>query len=178
MQEELMCFPKDFPFNATFDDLTAAAKEFGERMKDMGPEMKRFWSDRRDRPPREEPFEPFGFHDYYAYPPANIFVDSSGAKVLEFALAGIDDGAVSVTFQGDNLILDAKSPDDSGYEDSRFTRRSFRPREIRRQKYYVPADDYDQEAAKAVFKNGILKVTVPPKSTAGGIKVDIVKEGN
>jgi len=173
-----MCFPKDFPFNATFDDLAAAAREFGERMKDMGPEMRRFWSDRDERPAREEPFEPFGFHDYYAYPPANVFVDASGAKVLEFALAGIDERDASVTFQGDYLVLDAKAPVDDRYEDSRFTRRSFRPREVRRQKYYVPAEDYDQEMAKAVFKNGILKVTVPPKATSGGIKIDIVKEGN
>jgi HSP20 family molecular chaperone IbpA len=173
-----MCFPKDFPFNATFDDLAAAAKEFGERMKDMGPEMRHFWSDRRDRPGKEEPFEAFGFHDYYAYPPANVFVDASGAKVLEFALSGINEADASVTFQGDYLVLDAKAPVDAAYEDSRFTRRSFRPREIRRQKYYVPAEDYDHESAKAVFKNGILKVTVPPKTTAGGIKIDIVKEGN
>jgi HSP20 family protein len=173
-----MCFPKDFPFNATFDDLAAAAKEFGERMKDMGPEMRRFWSDRRDRPAREEPFEAFGFHDYYAYPPVNVYVDGSGNKILEFALAGIDEGSASVTFQGDYLVLDAKAPAGSDDADTRFTRRSFRPREIRRQKYYVPAEDFDQEASKAVFRNGVLKVTVPPKATVGGIKIEIVKEGN
>jgi len=173
-----MCFPKDFPFNATFDDLAAAAREFGERMKDMGPEMKRFWTDKGDKARKEAPFEPFGFHDYYAYPPANIYEDSAGSRVLEFCLAGIDEKDASVTFQGDYLILDAKAPDTADYEDSRFARRSFRPREIRRQKYHVPAEDYDHEMAKAVFKSGVLKVTVPPKDISGGIKVEIVKEGN
>lgn len=173
-----MCFPKDFPFNATFDDLAAAAREFGERMKEMGPELHRFWSEKGEGPKKDEYFGAFGFHDYYAYPPVNIFIDASGNKVLEFALAGIEEKDASVSFQGDYLVLDAKAPAESGYEEARFTRRSFRPREIRRQKYYVPAEDYDQERAKAVFKNGILTVKIPPKDFSGGIKIEIIKEGN
>jgi HSP20 family molecular chaperone IbpA len=44
----------------------------------------------------------------------------------------------------------------------------------------VPADKYDQEKVKAVFKNGILKVTVPPKEvteSSEGIKIEIIREG-
>lgn len=173
-----MCFPKDFPFNATFDDLAAAAREFGERVKEMGPDIRKFWTEKADGPRNEGPFEPFGFHDYYAYPPVNIYEDSQGNRVFEFCLAGIDENDASVTFQGDYLILDAKAPDIAGHEDARFSRHSFRPREIRRQKYHVSAEDYDHEAAKAVFKNGVLTVTVPPKEISGGIRIEIVKEGN
>ncbi|MFA5853417.1 MAG: Hsp20 family protein, partial [Spirochaetales bacterium] len=39
---------------------------------------------------------------------------------------------------------------------------------------------FDQEKVKAVFRNGILKVTVPPKETAEaneGIRIEIVREG-
>jgi HSP20 family molecular chaperone IbpA len=99
--------------------------------------------------------------------------------ILEFALAGIDEKAVSVTFQGDNLVLNAKvaAREDESDEGS-FSRRGFRPRDIDRQKYRVPAEDYAQDKAKAVFKNGVLTVTVPPKeSESSGIKIEIVKEG-
>jgi HSP20 family molecular chaperone IbpA len=100
--------------------------------------------------------------------------------VLEFALAGIDESAVSVTFQGDYLILSARiaaraEPGDQGP----FARHGFRPRNIDRQKYRVPAEDYLQDEAKAVFKNGVLTVTVPPKAPESeGIRIEIMKEGN
>jgi HSP20 family molecular chaperone IbpA len=44
----------------------------------------------------------------------------------------------------------------------------------------VPADKFDQEKVKAVFRNGILKVTVPPRDLGDvqdGIKIEIVREG-
>ena len=60
-----------------------------------------------------------------------------------------------------------------------FSRRGFRPRDIDRQKYGVPAEDYAQDKAKAVFRNGVLTVTIPPKEPeGGGVKIEIVKEGN
>jgi HSP20 family molecular chaperone IbpA len=99
--------------------------------------------------------------------------------ILEFALAGIDESAVSVVFQGDYLVLSAKAARraDEG-DDPRFSRQGFKPRDIDRQRYRVSAEDYAQELAKAVFKNGVLTVTVPPKaSESQGIKIEIVKEG-
>jgi len=48
---------------------------------------------------------------------------------------------------------------------------------IDKQKYFVPMDKYAQEKVKAVFRNGILKVTVPPKEEPeqnGGIKIEII----
>ncbi|HOU61903.1 MAG TPA: Hsp20 family protein [Rectinema sp.] len=49
-----------------------------------------------------------------------------------------------------------------------------------KQKYYVPADKFDQAKVKAAFRNGILKITVPPKDVVDipeGIKIEIIKEG-
>ena len=49
-----------------------------------------------------------------------------------------------------------------------------------KQKYFVPADKFDQEKVKAVFRNGILRITVPPKEDTTvneGIKIEIIKEG-
>ncbi|MDP3177638.1 MAG: Hsp20/alpha crystallin family protein, partial [Spirochaetaceae bacterium] len=118
---------------------------------------------------------------WYAYPPTNAYVTSDDSLVMEFALAGIDESSVSISFQGDFLVLDArlvseKKPD----EEPRYSRHGFRPRDLRRQKYLVPAEDYAQEKAKAVLKHGLLTVTVPAKDfpEGSGVKVEIVKEGN
>jgi HSP20 family molecular chaperone IbpA len=53
-------------------------------------------------------------------------------------------------------------------------------KDIEKQKYYVPLDKYAQEKVRAVFKNGILKVAIPPKDEPDqneGIKIEIIKEG-
>ena len=65
-------------------------------------------------------------------------------------------------------------------EGIRYFKRRLKLKDIEKQKYYVPADKFDQEKVKAVFKNGILKVTVPPKETtesSEGIKIEIIREG-
>ena len=102
--------------------------------------------------------------------------------VLEFALAGLDESAVTILFQGDYLVLSAKvapraDEGDEGDEGS-YSMHGFKPRNIEKQKYRVNAEDFAQELSKAVFKNGVLTVTVPPKvSESQGIKIEIVKEG-
>ena len=45
----------------------------------------------------------------------------------------------------------------------------------------MPADKFAQERVRAIFRNGILKVTIPPKDEADateGIKIEILKEGD
>lgn len=172
-----------FDFGGSLDDFVRMARDFGEKMKDMAPDMGPiFESCRGSASGRHEHYHDHA-HDeprMYFYPPANIYTARDGAMVLEFALAGLNESAVSVTFQGDYLILSAKiAPKDEVDDESRYYRRGFRPRDIERQKYRVPAEDYFQDQAKAVFKNGVLTVTVPPKaSESDGIRIEIVKEGN
>jgi HSP20 family molecular chaperone IbpA len=70
---------------------------------------------------------------------------------------------------------------ETGQEGLRYFKRRLKLKDIEKQKYYVPLDKYAQEKVKAVFKNGILRVTVPPKDEpdqSDGIKIEIVKEGN
>jgi HSP20 family molecular chaperone IbpA len=70
---------------------------------------------------------------------------------------------------------------EAGQEGLRYFKRRLKLKDIEKQKYYVPLDKYAQEKVKAVFKNGILRVTVPPKDEpdqSDGIKIEIVKEGN
>jgi len=174
-------FDKNFDFGASLDDIIHVAREFGEKMKEMGPDMAPWFDgycgpfDRGPGPgPRHE--RP----NVYFYPPTNSFAARDGGIVFEFAMAGIDESAVTITFQGDYLVLSAKAAQrETETEANGFYRRGFRPRDIDRQKYRVPAEDYAQDQAKAVFKNGVLTVTIPPKEREGeAIRIEIVKEGN
>jgi HSP20 family molecular chaperone IbpA len=121
--------------------------------------------------------------DYYpnfSYPPMNIFLTPDRTIVFEFALSGFDEKNVSLTFQGDYMVFSAKIEIEQPQEGIRYFKRRLKLKDIDKQKYYVPADKFDQEKVKAVFKNGILKVTVPPKedtSANDGIKIEIVREG-
>jgi len=181
-------YHKDFDFDLDlgpeFENFIEGAKEavreFGERLRDMG----------CGRPPFE--FDPFRRDPccgasargdgprYYSYPPANIYKDPEGALILQFALAGAEEGSIRVSFQGDYLVLSAKAAPKAGGEELKYERHSFRPRDVDRQKYFVPADEYEQAQSRAAFKSGVLTVTVPPKDfpAADAIRVEIVKEGS
>ena len=66
-------------------------------------------------------------------------------------------------------------------ENARYFKRRLKLKDIEKQKYYVPLDKYAQEKVKAVYKNGILRVNIPPKDEpdqSEGIKIEIIKEGN
>jgi HSP20 family protein len=179
-------FHKDFNFGGGLDDIVRMAREFGEKFKEMAPDMGPIFADcfgnrgPEDRHDRHERHYRYDRPDFFAYPPVNTYTTRDGSLVLEFALAGIEERAVSVAFQGDYLVLNAKAAaKDYADEEGRFYRRGFKPRDIERQRYSVPAEDYAQDQAKAVFRNGVLTVTVPPKEPEGqGIKIEIVKEGN
>ena len=73
------------------------------------------------------------------------------------------------------------SPQFPSGENVRYFKRRLKMKDIERQKYYVPLDKYAQEQVKAVYKNGILRVSIPPKDEPDqndGIRIEIVKEGN
>lgn len=173
------------------DDVFEAAKDFGEKMKNFGPGFEGM----------NPGFNPFkgegGDHgstwfesqvdenaDYYpnfSYPPMNIYLTQDRNIIFEFALAGFEEKNISLSFQGDYMIFSAKIDLEQPMDGVRFFKRRLKLKDIEKQKYYVPADKFDQEKVKAVFKNGILKVTVPPKEeteSTEGIKIEIIKEEN
>lgn len=120
------------------------------------------------------------YYSVYPFPPANIYMLPDRTMVFEFALAGYHDTDISLEFQGDNMVLSAEAPDQSpDSEEVIFFNRRLKYKTIPEQKYFVPEDKFDRESAKAVFKNGILKVTVPPREEVRdtqGVKIDIVNE--
>ena len=65
-------------------------------------------------------------------------------------------------------------------DDVRYFKRRLKLKDVEKQKYYAPADKFAQDKVRAIFRNGILRVTVPPKDesdSSEGIRIDIVKEG-
>jgi HSP20 family molecular chaperone IbpA len=140
---------------------------------------------------------PFDEHvDYYpnySYPPMNIYMTPNRTMVFEIALAGFDEKDISLSFQGDYMVFSATLPpgelagrtaqDDEGSQEEnlRYFKRRLKMKDIEKQKYYAPLDKYAQEQVKAVYKNGILKVTIPPNDEPEqntGVKIEIVKEGS
>jgi HSP20 family molecular chaperone IbpA len=144
------------------------------------------------------------FYPNYSYPPMNVFMTSDRTLVFEFALAGFDEKDISLSFQGDYMVFSAVMPRNAGEpvrttetnaegpEDRpspetenvssglRYLKRRLKLKDIEKQKYFVPLDKYAQDKVKAVYRNGILKVSVPPKDEpdqTDGIKIEIVKEG-
>ena len=132
------------------------------------------------------------YYPNYSYPPMNVYMTSDRSMIFEFALAGFDEKDISLSFQGDYMVFEAKLPakdaeGDFGREsyqpdeNVRYFKRRLKMKDIDKQKYYVPLDKYAQEQVKAVYKNGILKVVIPPKNEPDqndGIKIEIIKEGN
>jgi HSP20 family molecular chaperone IbpA len=119
------------------------------------------------------------YYPSYSYPPMNVYLTKDKEMVFEFALAGFSEKDVDIQFQGDYMVFSAKSPKMSPEDDVRYFKRRLKFKEIDNQRYFVPEDKFDREHTKAVFKNGVLKVTIPPKETIEtkeGIKVEIVKE--
>jgi len=111
----------------------------------------------------------------------NVFLTADRTLVFEFALAGFDEKNIDLSFQGDYMIFSARIIVDQPVEENvRFFKRRLKLKDIDKQKYFVPADKFNQENVKAVFRNGILRITVPPKEDTAvneGIKIEIIKEG-
>jgi HSP20 family molecular chaperone IbpA len=128
------------------------------------------------------------YYPNYSYPPMNVLITKDRTLVFEFALAGFDEKNINLSFQGDYMVFSATlgvmeeaPPEASEHEDVRYFKRRLKMKDIEKQKYYVPLDKYAQEKVKAVYKNGILRVSIPPKDEPDqndGIKIEIVKVGS
>jgi HSP20 family protein len=167
--DEIFDAARDFSdeFQKNFD-------QFGNRFEGHGP-----FGDRGPFSYQQD--DNVDYYPNYSYPPMNVYMLSDRSLVFEFALAGFAENDISLSFQGDYMVFSAKmgietQPD----EGVRYFKRRLKLKDIEKQKYYVPLDKYAQEKVKALYRNGILKVIVPPKEeteTNEGIKIEIVKEG-
>ncbi len=124
------------------------------------------------------------FYPVYSYPPTNVFMNRKKELVFEMALAGFEKKDLNLTFQGDDMLFSAKAPQgqegEAGEEESRqYFKHRLKMKGIEEQKYYVPADRFERGETKAAYKNGLLRITIPPKQEVveeEGINVDIEAE--
>ena len=153
------------------DEIFDAAQNLGNAFKDGFACTGNFcWDEKVD------------FYPAYSYPPANVFITKDKHLVFEFALSGFNKEDISLLFQGDYMVLSVKAPGDAGKDrsqDVRFFKRRFKLKDIKEQKYYVPASRFDRNQVAAVYRNGLLTITIPPDtnfSKEEGIHVDIKEE--
>ncbi|MFW6292962.1 MAG: Hsp20/alpha crystallin family protein [Spirochaetota bacterium] len=161
----------DFPdLGTVMDEIFAAAEDFTNAFTDR---MQFMPSDKAWKWNRE-------FYTAYTYPPANIYMTEDKTLVFEFAIAGFSEADIELQFKGDYMVFSGKLPEDMKEPDgARYFKRRLKRKSFSDQRYYVPEDKFNRDAVRAVYKNGILSVTIPPKdevSSEPGVKIDIVNE--
>jgi HSP20 family molecular chaperone IbpA len=164
-----------------FDEVFEAARNFQEELsKSFTPNGERFHG-RRPEGFNRIFNENTDYYPTYCYPPMNVFFTGDRSLVFEFALAGFEEKDISLSFQGDYMVFQALLPRDEAAPDESisYLKHRLKKKDIEKQKYFVPLDKYAQDKVKAVYRNGILRVTVPPKEELDqndGIKIEIVNE--
>ena len=163
-------------FHRNFNSYNPKTNDFMQNPFDLG---SRFFDENTD------------YYPNYSYPPMNVCMTGDRCLIFEFALAGFDENNISLSFQGDYMVFsasisksDQSDPINQNIQENpniKYFKHRLKMKDIQKQKYFVPMDKYAQEKVKAVYKNGILKVTIPPKDEpdhSDGIKIEIIKEGN
>ena len=168
-----------------FDEIFEAARNFQEELSKNINKCGEEFANRRPEGPSWIFNENTDYYPNYSYPPMNVYMTSNRSLIFEFAIAGFEEKDISLSFQGDYMVFSAIMPapgkgdtiEATPDESVRYFKRRLKMKDIEKQKYFVPLDKYAQEKVKAVFRNGILRVTVPPKDEPDkndGIKIEIV----
>lgn len=171
-----------FDLGRIMDEAFAWAQEFGERFQEgLG-----FPEELREK--LRERFKSYeDLYPHYPYPPANIYLTRDRSLVFELALAGFEEEGISLEFRGDYLYFSARAPQEGAAtpqgaepgEGVQFFKHRLRLKSIEEQRYYVPADKFEQSKVQARFRAGLLRVTVPARlegQKPPGFKVNIMGE--
>jgi HSP20 family protein len=152
-----------FDLGRIMDEAFKLAENFGEAFDTDAAEKMRQAAEHFGRGPFSHP----DFYPAYLYPPATIYLTREKKLVIEFALAGFEEKDLSIQFRGDHLIFSAKAPrvpeSDEGMQ---YFKRRLKLKDIEEQRYYAPADKFDQAGTQASFHNGLLRLVVPPREQA------------
>lgn len=159
-----------FPFmdlNKFLDEVFGQVEGFSEKLQH---EMDRTF---HGRGPWAEGLD---FYPTYAYPPMNVYLTSEKDLVIEMALAGFQQDDLELQFVGDYLLFSARPQTVDEVEGLRYLKRRLKLKPVEQQKYYAPADKFDQSQVSAAFKNGLLRISIPSKTVVTpkeGVKVEI-----
>jgi HSP20 family molecular chaperone IbpA len=111
--------------------------------------------------------------DWPQYPPMNVSVRENKDVRFEFALAGYSQSEVDLSFAGDHMVLKAERKNQQA-EGEKYLHMGIKSAKIE-SKYYVPSEKYDAENTEAVWKDGLLVVTIPSREKKETKKVSIKK---
>ena len=161
----------DFPdLGKVMDDIFCAAEDFTNAFTDR---MRFHPHERNVKWDRE-------FYSTYAFPPSNVYMTGDKVLVFEFAVAGFPENSLKLEFRGDYMVFSGELPEDSqDPEDARYFKRRLKRKGFADQRYYVPADKFDRDNVKAVYRNGMLTVTIQPRETVAddsSVTIDIVRD--
>ncbi|MDR2490872.1 MAG: Hsp20/alpha crystallin family protein [Spirochaetaceae bacterium] len=149
----------NFDIGAFFDNISKAAQDFHRNVRESGGD---FGGDGVEK----------NANDYgaFPYPRANIYKRRDGCFVFEFELTGFSESDIDLSFQGNYMVLSVKpvAGADGNCEVEAETadfylRRDIQFLPVENRRFFVPAEEYNQEAVKAVFKNGLLSIRIPPQ---------------
>lgn len=96
--------------------------------------------------------------------PAVNILETANAFELEFAAPGFEKQNFSLNVENEYLTVSAQRENKQEETSERYTRREFRFDAFKRS-FKIPAT-VNQEAVSAVYKNGVLQVTLPKKEEA------------
>ncbi|MBN2738031.1 MAG: Hsp20/alpha crystallin family protein [Spirochaetales bacterium] len=164
-----------FDLSRIMDEIFDAAQDFSDAFQDE------FFKETRGFRHHFNWDENIDYYPAYSYPPANAYINKDKVLFFEFALAGFDEKAIDLEFRGDYMILTAKIREEEkeNLDEVKYFKRRLKYKNIEGQKYYAPESKFDRAMVKATFKNGILKVMIPPKKvveTEEGVKINIETE--
>ena len=174
-----------FDLGRIMDEAFDWAQEFGERFQ-QGMRGLEFPEELREK--LKERFQCYeDLYPHYPYPPANLYLTRDKSLVFEIALAGFEEAGISLEFRGDYLYFSARAPQERAAapqegepaEGVQFFKRRLKLKSIEEQRYFVPADKFEQVRVQARFRNGLLRVTIPAREQAApaqGFKVNIQNE--
>ncbi|MBK9336661.1 MAG: Hsp20/alpha crystallin family protein [Lewinellaceae bacterium] len=103
--------------------------------------------------------------------PAINVVETNADFRLEVAAPGFDKQDFVLNVENDSLTISAKRAENQETSDERFTRREFRFESFQRT-FKLP-QTVNQDAVKAVYENGILKVTLPKREDSKAVSKTI-----
>lgn len=114
-------------------------------------------------------FEPFFLEEKvplkiydFSFPPMNMWINEESKDLeYDFAIAGIPKENVSVSFEGDHMLLNINSSSKKR-EGWKIVQQGIKQSELK-QKIYVPSSKYDTQNAKARFIDGVLTITIPAR---------------
>jgi len=96
-------------------------------------------------------------------PAVNVF-ETDDNFVIEMAVPGLTKKDININIEDDKLTISAKQEADETKEGTTFLRREFSKYDFSRT--FNLTDSIDQDSVKAIFKNGILTLTLAKKEEA------------